>query len=52
MLSSSHANALETKHAGLDAQLRQELRRPAPDARTIQQIKKAKLRIKEELSAL
>lgn len=52
MLSSSHANALETKHAGLDARLREEMSRPAPDAGTIQQIKKAKLRIKEELSAI
>jgi hypothetical protein len=52
MHSSSHASALETKHAGLDARLREELSRPAPDAGTIQQIKKAKLRIKEELSAI
>jgi hypothetical protein len=52
MQSSSHASALETKHAGLDARLREELSRPSPDAGTIQQIKKAKLRIKEELSAI
>lgn len=52
MLSSSHANALETKHAGLDARLREELSRPVPDTGTIQQLKKAKLRIKEELSSI
>jgi uncharacterized protein len=52
MHSSSHASALETKHAGLDARLREELGRPAPDAGTIQQLKRAKLRIKEELSQL
>lgn len=52
MQTSSHASALETKHAGLDARLRDEMSRPAPDAGTIQQLKKAKLRIKEELSAL
>ncbi|MGX7953690.1 YdcH family protein [Tsuneonella sp. HG249] len=52
MLSSSHANSLETKHAGLDARLREEMSRPVPDAGTIQQLKKAKLRIKEELSAI
>lgn len=52
MHSSSHASALETKHAGLDARLREELCRPAPDAVTIQQLKRAKLRIKEELSQL
>ncbi|MGX7925138.1 YdcH family protein [Tsuneonella sp. HG094] len=50
MLSSSHANALETKHAGLEARLRDEMNRPAPDAVMIKQLKVAKLRIKEELS--
>ncbi len=47
---SSHINALETQHAGLDARLREEMGRPVPDAGTIQQLKRAKLRIKEELS--
>lgn len=48
----SHVDALETKHAGLDARLRSEMARPAPDAAMIQDIKKQKLRIKEELSRL
>lgn len=52
MLSSSHANALETKHASLEARLHDEMSRPVPDAGTIQQLKKAKLRIKEELNAI
>ena len=52
MLSSSHTSALHTKHAGLEAQLREEMGRPVPDAGTIQQLKRAKLRIKEELSAI
>ena len=43
-------NALQTKHAGLDAQLRDELARPAPDAAMIQAIKKQKLRLKEEIA--
>lgn len=47
---SSHVNALETKHAGLEAQLREELARPAPDAATIQTLKKMKLRLKEEIA--
>ena len=51
MLSSSHTSALQTKHAGLDARLREEMGRPVPDTGTIQQLKRAKLRIKEELSA-
>jgi hypothetical protein len=49
---SSHVDALQTKHAGLDARLRQEMARPAPDAGLVQDIKKQKLRIKEELARL
>jgi hypothetical protein len=52
MLSSPHTSALETKHAGLDARLREEMGRPAPDAGTIQQLKREKLRIKEQLSQI
>lgn len=48
----SHVDALNTKHAGLDARLRQEMARPAPDAAMVQDIKKQKLRIKEEISRL
>ncbi|MBX9897952.1 MAG: YdcH family protein [Qipengyuania sp.] len=47
-----HVDALQTKHAGLDARLRAELARPAPDAAMVQDIKKQKLRIKEEISRL
>lgn len=47
-----HVDALHTKHAGLDARLRAELARPAPDAAMVQDIKKQKLRIKEEISRL
>ena len=47
---SSHVNALQTKHAGLEAQLRDELARPVPDAAMIQAIKKQKLRLKEEIA--
>ncbi len=46
---SSHRNALESKHAGLEAQLRAEMNRPVPDAATIQALKKQKLRLKEEM---
>jgi len=47
---SSHMNALQTKHAGLDAQLRDEQARPVPDAAMVQAIKKQKLRLKEEIA--
>ncbi len=50
-MASSHVDALQSKHAGLEAQLRDEMNRPAPDTRMIQDLKKRKLRIKEELEA-
>ena len=46
----SHIDALETKHAGLEAKLRIEMARPSPDAAMIQEIKKQKLRLKEEIA--
>jgi hypothetical protein len=47
-----HVDALQTKHAGLDARLRAEMARPVPDAVMVQDLKKQKLRLKEELSRL
>jgi len=49
-MESSHLNALQMKHAGLERQIAEELSRPAPDLSMIQLLKKRKLRIKEELS--
>ncbi len=49
-MESSHATALQSKHAGLEAKLRNEMNRPAPDDETIKRIKREKLRIKEELA--
>ena len=46
---SSHVDALQTKHAGLEARLRDEMARPIPDAAAVQSIKRQKLKIKEEL---
>ncbi|WP_133366575.1 YdcH family protein [Qipengyuania sediminis] len=51
-MATPHVDALTTKHAGLDARLAEELARPAPDASRIQDIKKQKLRIKEEIARL
>jgi hypothetical protein len=48
---SSHVSALENKHAGIEAQLREEQSRPSPDTQTIQALKKKKLRLKEEIAA-
>jgi len=49
-MESSHVIALQSKHAHLEARLRDEMNRPAPDDVTIQEIKRQKLRIKEELA--
>ncbi|ASJ92218.1 MAG: YdcH family protein [Sphingomonadales bacterium] len=49
---SSHLNALQTKHAGLEARLREEMARPVPDTATIQSLKKQKLRLKEEIAGV
>ncbi len=49
-MESSHVIALQSKHAGLDAKIRSELSRPAPDDVMVQALKKKKLRIKEELA--
>ncbi len=46
----SHTAALETKHAQLDLKIRQEALRPRPDQGVINQLKKRKLQIKEELA--
>lgn len=47
---SSHLNALQSKHAGLEARLRDEMARPVPDTATIQLLKRQKLRLKEEIA--
>ena len=49
-MESTHITALETKHAGLERMLREEQGRPSPDAARIQQLKRAKLKIKEEIA--
>jgi hypothetical protein len=46
-MQTTHTLALETKHAGLDQRIAEELRRPAPDATIIARLKKQKLKIKE-----
>lgn len=46
----SHVHALQSKHAGLEARLREEMARPSPDAATIQSLKKRKLALKEEIA--
>ena len=49
---SSPLSALQTKQAGLEARLREEMARPVPDTATIQSLKKQKLRLKEEIAGV
>jgi hypothetical protein len=49
-METSHINALQQKHAGIEQQIHAELTRPMPDAAAIQALKKKKLRIKEEIA--
>lgn len=48
----SHQAALETKHAGLDRRITDEASRPMPDTRLMADLKKQKLKLKEELSSI
>lgn len=52
MTVSAHIDALQEKHAHLEARLIDEQSRPMPDFAAIASLKKRKLRLKEELSSL
>lgn len=49
-METSHVSALQSKHAGLERRIAEEMARPAPDENVVMQLKKRKLRIKEELT--
>ena len=51
-MENAHSSALIAKHAGLDARIADEARRPSPDQTIVARLKKQKLRIKEALSRL
>lgn len=44
-----HRLALEARHAGLDQKISLEAQRPLPDQSVLHDLKKQKLRLKEEL---
>jgi len=48
---SAHLSALEAKHAQLDQRIARESQRPLPDAFALAELKKQKLRVKEEMAA-
>ena len=49
-MASPHAEALQAKHHEIDEMIETEAKRPAPDMTRIADLKKRKLRLKEELS--
>jgi hypothetical protein len=48
----SHIDSLKTRHADLEARVRDEDSRPKPDAGVLVKLKLDKLRLKEELQRL
>ena len=46
----AHLSALQAKHAGLDRRIAQEEQRPLPDQAVLHDLKKQKLRLKEEMN--
>ncbi len=49
-MESSHFSALQTKHAGLERRISEELTRPSPDGFLLKDLKLRKLKIKQELN--
>lgn len=48
-MASAHLDSLTAKHARLETSLSEELQRPVPDAYRCADLKKQKLRLKEEM---
>ncbi len=48
-MDSSHLSALELKHAGIERRIHEEMSRPLPDDALVQDLKKRKLRLKEQI---
>jgi hypothetical protein len=50
-MQTAHRSALEAKHAVLDQRITDEIHRPHPDDLLLADLKKQKLRLKEEIAA-
>ena len=50
-MQTTHIAALEAKHAVLDQRIATEAQRPVPDTITLAELKKQKLRVKEEIAS-
>jgi len=51
-METAHSSALTAKHAGIEAKIADEIRRPAPDMTLVARLKKQKLKLKEALGRL
>ena len=51
MTETNHLTALKTKHAALDDAIKEEMARPLPDEAAITNLKRQKLKLKEEIEA-
>ena len=49
-MEASHMSALVEKHAGLERKIQEEMNRPAPDDALVHDLKKRKLRLKDQLT--
>lgn len=52
MSSTNRIEHLKDRHAGLEAAITAEVNRPHPDDTTVAQMKREKLRIKDEIAAM
>lgn len=52
MLTEERVAALKAKHQALDDRIQQEEQRPHPDENMLHQLKREKLRIKDEMSGI
>ena len=51
-MENGHSTSLTAKHAGIEARIADEFRRPLPDLTLVARLKKQKLKLKEALSRL
>lgn len=49
-MEASHMSALVEKHAGLERKIQEEMNRPAPNDALVHDLKKRKLRLKDQLT--
>lgn len=49
-MESSHFISLQSKHAGLERQIAEEMARPLPDDTLVMELKRRKLKVKEAIA--